>query len=255
MRGKLAISALGIALLFSSGAAAKSVSRVLLRDNVSPEHRDQLTSKLRKITGWPKLMFAEDGSLTPGGTDSSRGSKSARNLLAKAITGENVIIIEDASSRPDLAFCRVVPGRWTNADSAKLPAYVVLIDFTDFDQVVGDNKAREAFDVGWAVLHEIDHVVSNSEDLGGDDDLGECESHINKMREELGLPLRVGYYFTVSNLKTDPNFTTRFVRLPFEQRDSSTQRLKHYWLTWDFAVVGGLSSPLNRLARSSADIF
>jgi len=255
MRGKLAISALGIALLFSSGAAAKSVSNVLLRDNVSPEHRDQLTNKLRKITGWPKLMFADDGALITGATDSPRGSKSARNLLAKAVAGENVIIIEDASSRPDLAFCRVVPGRWTNADSAKLPAYVVLIDFTDFDQVVGDNKAREAFDVGWAVLHEIDHVVSNSEDLGGDDDLGECESHINKMREELGLPLRAGYYFTVSNLKTDPNFTTRFVRLPFEQRDPSTQRLKHYWLTWDFAVVGGLSSPLNRLARSSADIF
>ena len=255
MRGKLAISALGIALLFSSGAAAKSVSNVLLRDNVSPEHRDQLTNKLRKITGWPKLMFADDGALITDAADSSRGSKSARNLLAKAVAGENVIIIEDASSRPDLAFCRVVPGRWTNADSAKLPAYVVLIDFTDFDQVVGDNKAREAFDVGWAVLHEIDHVVSNSEDLGGDDDLGECESHINKMREELGLPLRAGYYFTVSNLKTDPNFTTRFVRLPFEQRDPSTQRLKHYWLTWDFAVVGGLSSPLNRLARSSADIF
>jgi hypothetical protein len=255
MRGKFAIYALGIALLLSSGAAAKSVSRVLLRDNVTREHRDQLINKLRKITGWSKLTFAGDGTLILDGSDSSRGSKSARNLLTKAVSGQNVIIIEDASSRADLAFCRVVPGRWTNADSAKLPAYVVLIDFTDFDQIVGDDKAREAFDVGWAVLHELDHVVSNSEDLGGDDDLGECEAHINKMREELGLPVRAAYFFTVSNLKTDPNFMTRFVRLPFEQKDPSSQRLKHYWLTWDFAVVGGLSSPLNRLARSSADIF
>lgn len=256
MRGKLVIHALGIALLISSGAAAKSASRVFLRDNVTHEHRDQLINKLRKITGWSKLTFADDGSLLIDGTDSSTGSKSARNLLTKAVAGKNVIIIEDASSRPDLAFCRVVPGRWTNADSAKLPAYVVLIDFTDFDQIVGDNKAREAFDVGWAVLHELDHVVSNSEDLGADDDdLGECEAHINKMREELDLPLRAGYFYTVSNLKTDPNFTTRLVRLPFEQRDPSSQRLKHYWLTWDSAVVGGLSSPLNRLARSSADIF
>lgn len=255
MRGKLAISAFGIALLISSGAAAKSVSRVLLQDNVTRQHRDQLTAKLRKITGWTKLTFAEDGSLILDGTESSKGSKSARNLLTKAVAGKNVIIIEDASSRPDLAFCRVVPGRWTNGDSAKLSAYVILIDFSDFDQIVGDDKAREAFDVGWAVLHELDHVVSNSEDLDGDDDLGECESHINKMREELGLPLRAGYFFTVSNLKTDPNFTTRLVRLPFEQRNPASQRLKHYWLTWDFAVVGGLSSPLNRLARSSADIF
>src|SRR5215467_7920856 len=151
MRGTSAISALGIALLISSGAAAKSVSRVLLRDDVSREHRDQLTNKLRKITGWSKLMFASDGSLIIDGTDSSKGSKSARNLLTKAVAGKNVIIIEDASSRPDLAFCRVVPGRWTNADSANLPAYVVLIDFTDFDQIVGDGKVREAFDVGWAV--------------------------------------------------------------------------------------------------------
>lgn len=255
MRGKLAICAFGIALLISSGAAAKSVSRVLLRDNVTPEHRAQLTNKLRKITGWSKLTFADDGTLIIDGSDSSRGSKSARNLLTKAVSGKNVIVIEDASSRADLAFCRVVPGRWTNGNSAKLPAYVVLVDFTDFDQIVGDDKAREAFDVGWAVLHELDHVVANSEDFDGDDELGECEAHINTMREELGLPLRAGYFFTVSNLKTDPNFATRLVRLPFEQKDPSSQRLKHYWLTWDFAVVGGLSSPLNRLARSSADIF
>ena len=265
MRGKLAISAFGIALFISSGAAAKSASRVLLRDNVSPAHRDQLTNKLRKITGWTKLTFAGDGTLVIGSTDTapgetergtiSQGSKSARSLLAKAVGGDNVIILEDASSRPDVAFCRVVPGRWINADSARLPAYVVLIDFTDFEQIVGDEAARESFDVGWAVLHEIDHVVTDSEDRDDPDEVGECESHINKMRDELGLPLRASYFFTVSALKADRNFNTLFVRLPFEQKDPSSRRLKRYWLTWDFAVVGGLSSPLNRLARSSADIF
>ncbi|HEY2962638.1 MAG TPA: hypothetical protein VGJ37_09510 [Pyrinomonadaceae bacterium] len=231
------------------------MGQVLLRDDVSREHRNQLEVKLRKITGWPKLTFAGDGTLIIEGTDSSRGSKSARSLLAKAIAGKNVIILEDASSRPDVAFCRVVPGRWTNADSARFPAYVVLIDFTDFEQIVGDQEARESFDVGWAVLHELDHVVTNSEDQDDADSAGECESHINKMRAELGLPLRASYFFTVSTLKTDPNFTTRFVRLPFEQKDPSSRRPKRYWLTWDFAAVGGLSSPLNRLARSSADIF
>jgi hypothetical protein len=255
MRGKLLISAFCAALFLSATVSGKSPSRVFLRDDVSREHRDQLTNKLRKITGWSKLAFADDGALIIDSRDSSKGSKSARSLLTQAVTGKNVIVIEDASSRLDLAFCRVVPGRWTNADSARLPVYVVLIDFTDFDQIVGDEKAREAFDVGWAVLHELDHVVSNSEDLDGDDELGECEAHINKMREEVGLPLRAGYFYTVSNLKADPNFNTRFVRLPFEQKDPSSQRLKHYWLTWDFAAVGGLSSPLNRLARSSADIF
>ena len=45
------------------------------------------------------------------------------------------------------------------------------------------------------------------------------------------------------------------VRLPFEQIDPSSRRLKRYWLTWDFTVVGGIPSSFNRLARSSADIF
>ena len=85
--------------------------------------------------------------------------------------------------------------------------------------------------------------------------VGECEIHINRMRDELGLPLRASYFFTASNLKADPNFNTRFVRLPFEQKDPSSRHVKRYWLTWDFAAVGGFSSSLNRLARSSADIF
>jgi hypothetical protein len=256
MRSRLAISAFCVALFLSSGATAKSVSRVLLRENVPHTHRDQLINKLRKITGWTKLTFTEDGSLLVDGTDTAKGSKSARSLLTRAVAGKTVIVLEDASSRSDVAFCRVVPARWVNGNHAKLAAYVVLIDFSDFEQVLGDEEARESFDVGWAVLHELDHVVMNSGDTAANDEVGECESHINQMRDELGLPLRASYFFTASALKADPNFNTRFVRLPFEQRGPSSRRLKRYWLTWDFAAVGGVPPPsLNRLARSSADIF
>jgi len=255
MRNKFAVPAFCLVLFMSSGAAAKSVSRVLLRENVSHTHRDQLINKLRKITGWTRLAFAGDGALSLEAGDVSKGSKSARTLLATAAAGDNVIVLEDASSRSDVAFCRVVPGRWTNGNAAKLDAYVVLIDFTDFEQVVGDAEARRSFDVGWAVLHELDHVVMSSADTDVNDHVGECESHINKMREELGLPLRANYFFTASSLKADPNFNTRFVRLRFEQIDPSSRRRKRYWLTWDFTVVGGIPSSFNRLARSSADIF
>ena len=85
--------------------------------------------------------------------------------------------------------------------------------------------------------------------------VGECESHINAMRSELGVPLRANYFFTSSALNTDPNFSTRFVRLPFEQRDASSKRIKRYWLTWDSSVVGGFEFTPARVARSSADIF
>lgn len=255
MRSKFAVPAFCLVLLMSSGVAAKSDSRVLLRENVSRTHRDQLINKLRKITGWTKLAFVGDGALSVEAGEFFKGSKSARNLLAGAIAGENVVVLEDASSRSDVAFCRVVPGRWTNGNAAGLDAYVVLIDFTDFEQLIGDAEARRSFDVGWAVLHELDHVVMNSADTDVNDHVGECETHINKMREELGLPLRANYFFTASSLRADPNFNTRFVRLPFEQIDPSSRRLKRYWLTWDYTVVGGIPPSFNRVARSSADIF
>lgn len=256
MRSKLAISMFCIALFLSASVEAKSAGRVLVRENVSHTHRDQLINKLRKITGWTKLTFNADGILSIEGTEPLEGSRSARELLTAAVTSKTVIVLEDASSRADVAFCRVVPGRWLNGNSARPAAYVVQIDFSDFERIVGDDEARRSFDVGWAVLHELDHVVMNSDDTDVDDRVGECEAHINQMRAELGLPLRTSYFFTASALKADPNFNTRFVRLPFEHRDPSSRRLKRYWLTWDFAAVGGLPpSSLNRLARSSADIF
>jgi hypothetical protein len=135
----------------------------------------------------------------------------------------------------------VVPGRWTTSDAARPRAFVVLIDFTDFERIIGDREARAAFHVGWGVLHEIDHVVSETEDSEIDGDLGECEVHINTMREEVGLPVRANYFYSTSPLKTDPNFNRRLVRLPFEQRDSASSRTRRYWLTWDAAIVGGLA--------------
>ena len=258
MRGRFVIVAWCVTLFISSGAAAKSVSRVVVRDNVPHDHRELVIDKLRKITGWTRLRFTSDGALSVEGSETVAGSASARDLISKAISGRDAIVLEDASSRADVAFCRIVPGRWLNGNSAKSAAYVVLIDFTDFEQIVGDQEARAAFDVGWAVLHEIDHVVTNSEDGDAEnngDRLGDCEDHINRMRQELGLPQRASYFFTASTLKPDPNFNTRFVRLPFEQKDPASSRVKRYWLTWDFAAVGGFSASLNRLARSSADIF
>jgi hypothetical protein len=103
-------------------------------------------------------------------------------LLAEAVAGPSLIVLEEASSRSDVAFCRVVRGRWVRGESNKPPAFVVLIDFTDFHQLSGDAEARAAFDVGWGLLHEIDHVVKDSEDARDAKVVGECEDHNNRMR-------------------------------------------------------------------------
>jgi hypothetical protein len=220
-------------------SAAGNVNRVLIRPDVSRAHRDELVKCLRAITGLTDLRFEADGSLQLGGQP-ARGSEHARALLADAINGANVIILEDASSRTDVAFCRVVRGRWLRGEPGKPPAYVVLIDFTDFERLSGDTEARAAFDVGWGLLHEIDHVVTGSEDSTTAGVLGECEEHINQMRRELGLPVRADYFFSRAYLNADANFTTRYVRLSFERRDELSSETKHYWLVWDAASVGGL---------------
>ena len=228
----LAIVCLCVSAL--STFAADGASRVMLREDVSRAHRDELVTRLRVITGWTNLNFDTNGALSLGGNQTTRGSESARILLSEAIKGANVIVLQDASSRSDVAFCRVVRGRWTRGGSSRPPAYVVLIDFTDFHRLSGDAEARAAFDVGWGLLHEIDHVVTDSEDASTSNTTGECEDHINQMRLEVGLPIRVDYFFSPAYLKADANFNSKYVRLSFARQN------KRYWLVWDATSVGGL---------------
>ena len=236
----IAPAILTVAYLCLSAVSTFAAGHVMLRADVPHTHREELVARLRAITGLSDLRFETDGSLRFDVNQSTRGSKSARELLLQAVQGGNVIILEDASSRADVAFCRVVRGRWMRDEAAKPPAYVVLIDFTDFHQLSGDAEARAAFDVGWGLLHEIDHVVNDSEDTKDEKAIGECEDHINEMRLEVGLPVRAGYFFSRAYLKADANFNARYVRLSFERRDETSLQTKRYWLVWDAVSVGGL---------------
>lgn len=225
---------------------ASTTENIVVRQNVSKANREELARRLRAITGWNELGFNSDGALTIGDANARGGSRSARDLLHRSISGKRVILFEDASSRKDVVFCRVVLGKLDHAQNTEV--HIVLIDFADFRQVTGDKQARAAFDVGWAVLHEMDHVVENSEDPN-DDVPGDCEGHINRMRRELGLPIRNSYFFSFLPIRNDVNLISRFVRLGFEQDNG-----KRYWLIWDAAVVGGLTSDAES-ARASLDIF
>lgn len=237
---KVLLAAACLCLTGLSTFAADGVTRVMLKPEVSRSHREELSKRLRAITGLNNLKFDANGSLRLEGGPAVNGSQSARTLLAQALKGPNFIIIEDASSRSDVAFARVVRGRWLRGESTNPPAYVVLIDFADFHRVSGDAEARAAFDVGWGLLHEVDHVVNDSEDARDQEAIGECEDHINRMRLEVGLPIRVDYFFTRAYLKADANFSARYVRLSFERRDETSSQIKRYWLVWDATTVGGL---------------
>ena len=219
----------------------KSDGTLVFRDHVPLQHRSTLANKLRKITGWPQLSFNTDGSLQIGQSNPVGGSESARDLLLKVIKGPNFVVIEDANHRTDVVFCKVVLAKWKNNRGDNPPAYVVLIDFADFDQVMGDRRALESFNAGWGLLHELEHVVNDSADAEQLEETGECEVFINKMRRECGLPERAEYFFTFLPLSANSDFKTRFVRLSFlEERSSKKQ--KRYWIIWDADIVGGIKS-------------
>ena len=234
------IKVVTILILTALPVVASTSDRVVVRESVSAKHRDELVDRLRAITGWSELAFADDGTLRIGeGIES--GSSSARDLISRAVSGNRAILFEDASSRKDVVFCRVVLGKLMRETAGESEVNIVLIDFDDFRQVSGDKQARAAFDVGWAVLHEIDHVVSDSRDPDHDTSLGDCETHINQMRRELGLPTRNSYFFSFLPVKNDANLVSRFVRLRFDHVNNSSTKRKRYWLIWDAAIVGGLN--------------
>ena len=230
---------------------ASTTDNIVVRNNVSKSDREELAQRLRTITGWSNLSFNNDGVLTIGEIAARGGSKGARDLVERAFSGKRVILFEDASSRKDVVFCRVVLGKLDRLPAAEV--YVVLIDFADFRQVTGDKQARAAFDVGWAVLHEIDHVVADSQDPK-DDIPGDCETHINRMRRELGLPVRNSYFFSLLPVKNLGNVISRFVRLGFDQESGPSSKRKRYWLIWDAALVGGMTSGAES-ARASFGSF
>jgi hypothetical protein len=217
----------------------KRHTNVICREQLSSQLRGKLATNLKKITGWPNLGFSDQGALQVGIGPPTGGSKTARDLILSAINGPNYVVLEDASNRPDVVFCRVVSAKFVKDTSSTPRVYVVLIDFADFDQLMGDRPAREAFNVGWGVLHELEHVANDSKDAETIGETGECEARINEMRREVGLPERAEYFFSFFPLTESSDFKTRFVRLSFVQQ-LSVKKTKRYWLIWDADLVGGI---------------
>lgn len=211
---------------------------VICRTELAPHRREELAAKLRKISGWPDLMFDTTGILRQGQREFIGGSKSARELLTKVMLGTNAVVLEDASRNSDVVFMRVIPGQWKSGSGP--PAFVIQIDFVDFDQVIGDQPALEAFDSGWALLHELEHIANDSPDAAAFGETGDCEQLINQMRVECNLPQRVDYFYTFSPLTGNTAHATKLVRLAFEQTLPTSKKKRRLWIVWDANLVGGL---------------
>jgi hypothetical protein len=225
-------------LSLAPAKAETEYSNVVCREDIQDRARNNLADKLRQITGLKDLSFDQAGVLHLGARTDPAGSKSARELLLKAVHGTTVIILEDASRRSDVVFARVVQGRWKQQVAREIPVFVVQIDFADFESLFGDGPALKAFNAGWALLHELDHIIENSSDSVSLADAGECEDHINQMRRECNLPTRTAYFHSAFPLSGDNEFATKLVRLSFLAGDGLSEKKRQYWLMWDARVVG-----------------
>ncbi len=220
--------------------AAFTSSHVVCRPELAESRRQALTDKLRAITGWSDLRFDSDGALRFGGKYGG-GSQTARELITEAVSGKNLIVLEDASDRADTVFCRVVEGLWKRDAANKPPVYIVMIDFTEFSHLTGDRAALNAFNVGWGALHEIAHVVHDSADASQPTDVGACETLVNRMRRECDVAERAEYFYTPFPGLERNVFMNSLVRLAFE-RQTDGGRKKRYWIMWDANLVGGLTA-------------
>jgi hypothetical protein len=111
------------------------------------------------------------------------------------------------------------------------------LDFFDFAQLMGDREVLTAFDLGFAVLHELAHAVLHlQDDKANPKGLGACEDYINRIRRELELPERQHY---IARTRETVLGTGKKVEL--SEVDFIRQRrgkIKRFRLSWETQKAG-----------------
>lgn len=164
---------------------------------LNSKHLAMLIESLRQKTGFLEMHFDETGFLSLGNRlKIAGGSVTARELLIAAVDRMRVIEVECHDRSPQVAFARLArPMTYiSHATGARIEAYPIEIDFSDFAHLRGDKMVLAAFDLGFVVLHELAHAALDLHDSPGETaGPGECEEYINRIRGELGVPQRQNY--------------------------------------------------------------
>jgi hypothetical protein len=195
-------------------------------NRVSDAHEDQLVRSLRRITGFQRLIFAEDGSLSLGDvTDVVSGSSIARQIIFCAMGSGKTFIIEDHSGSQSVFFGQMDEGTDFEdiVSKRKLDIWRLRIDFDDFQEIDAPSEVRESFDAGFTLLHELLHGVGYK-DADSRDEIGELEGLVNQARAELGLPLRDQYFG--EPLQITPRIATVRLRFRKEIKPAADGRLR-----------------------------
>lgn len=213
---------------------------------LSAKEQELVLAQLRQKTGFERMRFDEAGFLTID--DRSLvvgGSALARELLLAAVDGKKSINLQSHNRSPQVAFARVGDNVEFSAWrlNTKITATPVEIDFDDFAHLRGHREAMEAFDPGFVILHELCHAALGLRDPSADVyATGDCESYVNRIRRELGLPERQQYAASGSWQKLSPASPTVVVaELVFAQPGSeSGAKPRKLYLRWEAQPVGDI---------------
>jgi hypothetical protein len=214
----------------------------LAGDPLSAKELNLALAQLRSKTGFIRMRFDEDGFLTiDDRSQIAGGSATARELLLAAVDGEKSINLQSRNRSPDVVFARV--GRGVVYECWQSNKQIVMapveIDFADFNHLRGERKVLEAFDLGFAILHELCHAALGLHDASENvRAAGDCESYVNRIRRELGIPERQRYVATVYQRSPSvSNKSFSIAELIFERTKSGAKKERLY-LRWDVGEVG-----------------
>lgn len=212
---------------------------------MSFKQSEKLTQSLKAISGFQDLSFDDRGYLVLGQRISG-GSELARLLLRTAVESNEVFEIEGAEGSDAVAFGAFFSAQFSNAERGSIAYNRIQLDFNDFTELRGDDKLLESFDAGFVFLHELAHGVWELPDEGRGG-LGECETFINQIRRQLGLPERVRYHY---HIRGQANGGEQG-ELQFFGLDNQGNR-RSYKLMWDNRAVNREVRPANNNANLPA---
>jgi len=221
-----------------------------------------MLEELRLLTGFTEIQVLPNGDFTFGNRSLIEGgSEVARSLLKAANDGLDSFALESSEHSETIAFAQIEsPLVYTDSANVVHHEWCIRIDFADFKELRGDQAAIKSFGPGMNVMHELVHAILGYPDpLTANDQLGQCERHLNLIRAELGLPLRQNY-FPNNRYAASPESISKIFQgeITFVRRDDSSNQHKEYSLTFNvdrILDIGGarprslVYSDLARLSR------
>jgi hypothetical protein len=249
----LTLAAICLLTVFSGARAARndSVYRYRRGLHLSGEHQPTkkelhlLINGIKSLTGFSTIEIDVHGDfMIADRSQFSGGSARARELFIAAVNGEESFTIESCGHSPLIAFAQLdSPLRYTDGTGRSYEDWRIRIDFADFRELRGDEAAIASFGPGMAFMHELTHAILRYPDpVDANDQLGDCERYLNRIRAELKLPAREHYYpknrFAVvfGSLSEISQGTITFV-----QDDESQEKQKEFPVTFDLNKVFDLS--------------